>query len=384
MNDLAAAQRSQLSLAVACTSCSRAYPESGLAYRCPSCGGVFGLELPLRYHEPEEDTRFGRGLGRYRASFPLASEAPFVSLGEGGTPLAPVEIGGRQVYFKCDHLNPTGSFKDRGTCVLVSALLAEGVSEAIEDSSGNAGASFAAYAARAGIKASVYVPDYASGPKRSQIEAYGARVVRILGPRSRASEAVEKAASGGLAYASHAYVPLGLAGMATVAFELYEQMGRLPGAVILPVGQGTLLLGASYGFDALTSQFKKETETPLLIGVQAQACAPLWAVQSGGGGQLLWTQEGETIAEGIRIAHPLRGDEVLQAVERSGGWFEIVDEAAIRDGFRALAERGLFVEPTSAVVWPALLATLKDLPDPIVVMLTGSGLKSPQAFAEAG
>ncbi len=313
---------------------------------------------------------------RYRESFPLG-QAPLLSLGEGDTPLIPIEHQGNTVHIKNEGLNPTGSFKDRGTAVLVSALAAEGVDSAVEDSSGNAGASFAAYAARAGWSTKIFVPDYASGPKRWQIEAHGAEVVRILGPRSAATEAAIAEVEAGAVYASHAHLPHGLAGMATLAFELYEQLGREPGALILPVGQGTLLLGAHRGFLALRRAGLIE-RLPKLIGVQALACAPLWAVHSGGASALQWVQERETVAEGIRILRPLRGDEVLAAVAESQGTFVAVEEEEIVAGREQLARFGFFVEPTSAVVWPAYQKTLEDLAGPVVMVLTGTGLKDPR------
>ncbi len=285
------------------------------------------------------------------------------------------EIEGKQAYFKCEYLSPTGSFKDRGTAVLVSCLAGAQVTEAIEDSSGNAGASFAAYAARAGIRAKVYMPDSVSGPKRAQIEAYGAEVVSILGPRSETAQAVLRAAEAGSVYASHAYLPQVLAGMATLAFELVEQLGRAPGTLVLPVGQGTLLLGAHLGFQALARQ-NMIPELPQLIGVQARACAPLWAVHEAGMAGLGWVREGPTLAEGIRIIHPLRGDAVLAAVETTQGDFEVVEEPEIAAGRQALAERGFFVEPTSAVIWSPLVRRLPGLPDPVVAVLTGSGYKA--------
>jgi len=255
----------------------------------------------------------------------------------------------------------------------VSALAAVGIEGAVEDSSGNAGSSFAAYAARTGIKAQVFVPAYASGPKQAQIKAYGAEVVRIKGPRSAAAQAVLRAAEGGVVYASHVYLPHGLAGMATVAFEIVEQLGRSPGAVVLPVGHGSLLLGIFRGFQAMVEAGVIE-DTPPLVGVQARACAPIWAAHTAG--PLGLVTEGETVAEGIRILHPLRRDAVLAAVGASGGRMVAVDEEAIIEGRNALSRRGFFVEPTSAVVWPALLYTLEELQDPVVVVLTGSGLKS--------
>jgi threonine synthase len=360
----------------ACGNCHRPYPARGFVYRCPECGGLYEFSRPLPYETQPVDVRSARSLSRYRGTFPLPEDAPLVSLGEGGTPLVALDIQGRTVHFKCEYLNPTGSFKDRGTSVLVSALAAIGAREAVEDSSGNAGASFAAYAARAGIHARVFVPASASGPKVSQIEAYGAQTVRVAGPRSAAAEAVQREVEGGALYASHAYLPHGLAGMATLAFELVEQLEGPPGAVILPVGQGTLLLGGDLGFAALLDAGVID-HGPRWIGVQARACAPLWSAYTAGTAGLDWTTEGETMAEGIRIIHPLRGGSVLQAVEASGGQIVVVDEHEISSGRDALSRRGLYVEPTSAVVWPALMAVLDDLPDPVVVILTGSGYKSP-------
>jgi threonine synthase len=299
-----------------------------------------------------------------------------VTLGEGGTPLLAVDVAGRTVHFKCEQLNPTGSFKDRGAMVLVSALRAAGVEAAVEDSSGNAGAALAAYAARAGMRVRIFVPSYASGPKRMQIQAYGAEVVSVPGARTAASEAVQAAAKQGAVYASHAHLPHMLAGVATMAFEIVEQLGRLPGAIVAPVGQGSIMLGLHIGFEALRLAGVIEG-SPQLLGVQARACAPLWAVHAGGAAALGLVQEGETVAEGIRTLRPLRGDAVLAAVESSGGGFVAVEEEQILLGRDELAHRGLFVEPTSAVVWPGLLAWVDRLQDPVVAILTGSGLKSP-------
>jgi threonine synthase len=294
-------------------------------------------------------------------------------LGEGGTPLAGIERGDCEKFLKCEGLNPSGSFKDRGTALLVSALAAQGVDRAIEDSSGNAGASFAAYAARAGIRARVFAPAYASGPKRAQIEAYGAELVSVPGPRARASEAALAEAGAGAVYASHAYLPYGLAGMATLAYELVEQLGRAPGTLITPVGQGTLFLGAHRGFKALL-QAGVIDRLPRMVGVQSEACSPVWSAWSG----TTWTvREVDTLAEGIRITQPLRLAGLLEAAEESGGGFEVVGEEAIREALDKLGRRGFFVEPTSAVVWPVLQSAEDRWPGPWVAILTGSGMKSP-------
>lgn len=369
---------------IQCTNCKLPYPDDSLPYRCPRCGGFFDYAGPLPY-DPATVRADQPGIWRYAHSFGLPEGTPPVSLGEGNTPLVWVPAFGQQVAFKCEYLNPTGSFKDRGSAPIAAFLRQRGVSIAVEDSSGNAGASFAAYAARAGIQARVFVPDAASGPKRQQIEAYGAQVVRIMGPRSNASKAALKAVDkngsdqGVLfeslpAYASHAYLPFNLPGYATLAYELVEQMGVAPGSLVLPVGQGGFLLGIYRGFEALRLS-GQISRIPRLVGVQARACAPLWALYSYGPAGMGWAAEGPTLAEGIRVLQPLRGDAVLAAVSNSQGMLAAIDEENILPGRDELARLGFYVEPTSAVVWEALKQLIDRLTAPVAVVLTGSGLK---------
>jgi threonine synthase len=220
----------------------------------------------------------------------------------------------------------------------------------------------------------VFVPDSAAGPKRAQIEAYGAQLVRVMGPRSNAAEAVRQAAGRGAVYASHAYLPFNLPGYATLAFELVEQLNDRPGTVVVPVGQGGLILGLARGFAALR-EAGIIPQIPQLFGVQARACAPFWALATYGPPGLGWVAEAETLAEGIRVRHPVRGDAVFQAVEASQGGFLAVDEREILPARDELAQQGFYVEPTSAVVWPALAQLPGDTPMPVVAVLTGSGFK---------
>ena len=363
-----------MTIDIQCSNCRRPYPEQGAPFRCQTCGGYF--DIPRLFFDPAQVDAGQPGPWRYRHALALPAGAPLVSLGEGSTPLAWREAFGRQVAFKLEYLNPTGAYKDRGTAPLVSFLLSRAVQSAVEDSSGNAGASFAAYAAYAGLQAKVFVPDYASGPKREQIEAYGAQVVRILGLRSKTSEAVLRAAEQGEVYASHAYMPFGLPGYATIAYELYEQMGQAPGTVIAPVGQGGLLLGVGRGFEALRAAGLIE-KLPVLVGVQALACAPLWAVYRYGSQGMGWVSEGETLAEGIRVRYPLRGDAVLALLQRTNGLLLAVEEESIRPGRDELGRLGFYVELTSAVAWDALKQLAGQVPDPIAVILTGAGFKTP-------
>ena len=357
-----------------CTNCHRPYPEKGVPFRCEACGGVYDLEGPLHFDASLVE-KGQPGIWRYRNTFEMPDGEAVISLGEGNTPLVWGKVVGQEAAFKCEFLNPSGSFKDRGTATLVSFLRARGVSEAVEDSSGNAGASFAAYAARGGIKARVFVPEAASGPKRSQIAAYGAEVVSVPGPRTNAAEAVRRAAEAGAIYASHAYLPFNIPGYATLAYELVEQLGDTAFSVVLPTGQGGLLLGVQRGFEALWKAGRIQ-QMPKLVGVQARACAPLWALSAYGPAGLQWISEGQTVAEGIRVRYPIRGDAVVRAVEATGGMFVAVDEEDILVGRDELARQGFYVENTSAVVWKAIQAIRGKVPEPIVAVLTGSGLKN--------
>ena len=358
---------------IRCTQCQFTPEIRSSPYICPVCGGYFDAAESINFSRSDIDLT-QPGIWRYRSAFNLPAAVQPVSLGEGNTPLVWSRIGGKDVAFKLDYINPTGSYKDRGTTVLISFFSWLGIEQAVEDSSGNAGASFAGYSSRAGMRGKVYVPSYASGPKRAQIEAYGCELVPVDGPRSNASVAVKREADSGAVYASHVYQPHGLAGCATAAFEIFEQIGSEPGSIILPAGQGGFLLGITRGFEALRAA-GEINQLPQIIGVQSEACAPLWvALQPGGNGSQV-LEEGETLAEGIRISKPLREEQVLAGVISSKGWIEVVRERDILPGRDMLAQEGFYVEPTSAVVWPALMHSLDQLREPIVVVLTGSGLK---------
>lgn len=353
-----------------CTNCGRTQPLTFTGYRCPTCTGVLGLSEPPRFDAARVDP-MAPGIWRYRHTFGLPDEAPTITLGEGDTPLIPLDLDGRTVHLKHEGLNPSGAFKDRAMAVVFSWLSQLGITDAIEDSSGNAGAAFAAYAARAGVRARVFVPAAAAGAKRRQIEAYGAELAAIDGPRSKAAEAARAAADGGAVYASHVFNPLGLLGNATCAYEIVAQLGRAPEAVVLPVGHGTLLLGLALGFEALRVA-GLIARVPRLVAVQAMACAPLWAVAQAGRSGLSWVTEGVTLAEGIRVVQPIRGDAVLAAITASGGRVVAVEEDQIRPAHAELARRGLFVELTSATIWPVLAET----PGDVVAIVTGNGLKT--------
>ena len=355
---------------VCCTRCHLEYPAQGMPYLCPACGGVLDWDEWPGFSRVEGDEP-AAGLWRYRPALGLPLDAPLVTLGEGDTPLIWDEVDGLPVGYKMESLNPSGSYKDRGSAVLLSLMLARGVHEAVEDSSGNAGASFAAYCARAGIKARVFVPSSASGPKRRQIEIYGADLVEVPGPRSAAAAAVRQAAQAGIVYASHAYLPFGMTGIATIAYELIDQVGQVPGTVIAPVGHGSLFLGIVRGFASLKAAGVIKT-LPRYVGVQSAACAPFWAAFYH---HDIPVTEGPTLAEGIRVLQPVRASALAAALDPGIDTVVAVQESDVLPARDELARRGIYVEPTSAVVWAAFKQLSKRLLGPVILIMSGSGYK---------
>jgi threonine synthase len=355
-----------------CHNCGCPYPPDTTPYICSICGGYYDFQLDL----PGVGARLKdyASLEYLTREIGLPDKAEIISLGEGNSPIIEAEVHQRKIYLKLEFTNPTGSFKDRGSAVLATFLKSRGVTFAIEDSSGNAGASFAAYASRAGITCTIFIPGQSGGPKRRQIEAFGAGIKSVPGSRSNAAEAVSEEARKGIVYASHAYMPHVLVGYSSLAFEIVNELGTSPGCVVAPVGQGNLLFAIGKGFQFLKNSGYIE-QMPALIGVQAIACAPLWAVSKYGAAGLNLVLERETLAEGVKIKHPIRGDALIQLVEASGGAILAIEEDEIVRGRDELSRLGFYVEPTSALIWDALAQIGDDFRDPIVAILTGSGLK---------
>jgi threonine synthase len=315
---------------------------------------------------------------RYAAAIEV-DEGQAVSLGEGWTPLVPGKWQGAATLFKLEFMMPTGSFKDRGMTVLVSYLKSRGIEHVLEDSSGNAGASLSAYAAAAGLRCRILVPETASYPKIAQIAACGADVMTIRGSRQDVADAALRM-SAEIFYASHNWVPFFTEGTKTLAYELWEQLGfETPDNVVTPLGYGSNVLGCLKGFDELRRNREIE-RMPRIFGVQAENCAPYSAAYRAGSDALVPTDISSTIAEGIASSKPTRVREVLGGVRASGGAIVAVSESEIVDALRDLARQGLYVEPTSAAGAAGLTQLLhQGLIKPqetTVLVLTGSGLKA--------
>jgi threonine synthase len=366
-------ERGRMSLQ--CSDCGRSWPLDPTRWRC-DCGGVLEIEGAPSF-DPSRLNESDHTLWRYRAALPLSDGATPVTLGEGGTPLVATEWEGQPLYLKAEHLNPTGSFKDRGAALLVTALKAAGARDVADDSSGNAGAALAAYAARAGLCATVYAPAHASPVKQRQIAVYGAEIAQVPGPRSEAARAARQAVENGAVYASHAYSPFFAQGMKTIAFELWEQLGkRAPGSVMVPVGHGALLLGLHRGFAELLAAGLIE-RWPRLFGVQVLACAPLARAWERGASDVEPVEERATVAGGVCIAAPVWGRAILAGVRESDGAILALPDEEILVAQEKLAHQGVYVEPTSALVVAALERLRDRLGETPVAVLTGSGFKTP-------
>lgn len=328
------------------------------------------------------------GVWRYAALLPVRDPAHVVTLGEGGTPLVSLarwgrRCGLRRVFAKLEYAGPTASFKDRGATTLVSAAVAAAATQIVEDSSGNAGAAIAAYAARAGLPCTIFAPAAAPASKLRQIGACGARLVPVEGPREAVAQAAADAAraNADAYYAAHNSNPLFVEGCKTLAYELAEAFGaEAPEHVVMPVGGGALYYGTWLGLNEWL-RLGWLDHLPRLHIVQADGCAPLVVAARQGLQEPAAVQRRPTVAGGIEIARAPRGRQLLAALRASGGSAVAVgDEAILGAQAELAASEGIYCEPTSA----AAFAGLEELahrgvvrPDErVVVAVTGTGLKA--------
>ena len=322
------------------------------------------------------------GLWRYRAALRLKGD-PYQSLGEGWTPLVSSDWEGVPVMMKCEHLMPSGSFKDRGTVVLFNYLRQHGVKEILEDSSGNAGSSYATYAAAFGLDCSILVPTAAPAGKKAQIATMGARLEPVEGTREDVAAAARKAAET-VFYASHNWQPYFIEGTKTLAFEVWEQSGfKAPDNIVVPLGYGSNVIGLYIGFCELLVAGELD-RLPRIFAAQAANCAAFYAAWEGDGARVEIDPK-PTIADGIASERPVRMSEVMASVKLTGGAIVAVEEEEIMAAFCALARRGFFVEPTSATAAAVLTRLISDgmvsTGDTTVMVLTGHGLKAVDKIA---
>jgi threonine synthase len=309
---------------------------------------------------------------RYRDRLPFADGDPVVSLQEGSTPLvhAPrlsAEVG-VEVHLKLEGANPTGSFKDRGMTCAVSDAVRDGAEAIVCASTGNTAASLAAYAARAGLRGAVIVPEgkIAAG-KLAQALMHGARVIALRGNFDEALELVRELARRHPVALVNSVNPLRLEGQKTAAFELIEALDELD-ALCVPVGNAG-------NITAYWKGFREIGRAPRMLGFQAEGAAPLVIGRR--------VAQPETVASAIRIGNPARWEEAMAAMTESGGAIDVVSDAEILAAYRWLAaHEGVFCEPASAAGVAGLLRHGAGDARRVVCVLTGHGLKDPQTALE--
>jgi threonine synthase len=318
---------------------------------------------------------------RYAAYLPVTPTTPRITLGEGSTPLVRSSrigpaIGLDQLYFKYEGLNPSGSFKDRGMALATARAIEAGTRTLLCASTGNTSASASAYAARCGLRAVVVVPagGVAAG-KLAQALAYGAIIVTVKGSFDRALTLVRELADDAAVALVNSVNPYRIEGQKTAAFEIVEQLGRAPAELFIPVGNAGNITAYWRGFRELAS--RTAASLPTLHGAQAQGAAPLVRGRP--------VARPQTVASAIRIGNPASWSSAVAARDESGGTIEAVSDDDIMAAHRRLArEEGLLVEPASAAAVALLIerATAGQVGSagPVVCVLTGHGLKDPQAL----
>lgn len=364
-----------------CSTCNRQYSIDQPRWRC-ECGGILDLKIEPVFKKMDI-LKGSHDMWRYRTAIPVERDENIITQGEGFTPLSIFKLGGSDILVKQDQLFPTGSYKDRGAAVLISKVKELGITRVVEDSSGNAGCSIAAWCARAGIDCQIFTPANTSPAKTTQIKLYGAQLALTPGTREDTARAVMVAASRTY-YASHSWNPYFFHGTKTWAFEVWEQLGwQAPDTVILPVGNGTLFLGAYIGFSELLVA-GEINKLPRMIAVQSEVCAPLAKAFHEDLDEFPEMKNQDTLAEGIAIATPIRGRQILQAVRDTGGTFMTVSEAEIVKSLLDLGRQGACIEPTSAAATAAATRYMREAGEGerVITTFTGHGLKNPDKLAK--
>jgi threonine synthase len=328
--------------------------------------------------------QWGGVIERYGEHLPLTPRTPRISLNEGGTPLIRSEnigrqLGIRELHFKFEGLNPTGSFKDRGMVVAVAKAMEAGDRILMCASTGNTSASAAAYAGRFGLRCVVLIPKGKIAPsKLVQAQVYGARVVQVDGNFDDSLECVRELSKVDGVALVNSVNPNRIEGQKTAAFEVIEALGEAPDMLFIPVGNAGNITAYWKGFKEYHDA-GRSTQLPQMVGAQAEGAAPIVRGQP--------VANPKTIASAIRIGNPASWEAATSARDESGGAIEMVSDGEILSAQRLLAStEGIFAEPASSASL-ALLAKMAHegrvaVDARVVCVLTGTGLKDPAATEE--
>lgn len=354
-----------------CTGCGKRH-EAGRVWNVCCCGAPLAAKYGLNREEGKQLKASlqtaAPSLWRYRAVLPVRDEKSIISLGEGHVPLLGAarlgeRLGMPNLFLKDESRNPTGSFKARGLAVAVSMAHELGLRRLAMASAGNAGGALAAYAARAGMEATVFMPRATPEANRLECILAGARVVTIEGNLADCSRSLEEYLKTNDAFnCSTLREPYRLEGKKTMAYELYEQLGeRVPDVIVYPAGGGTGLISMWRAFDEMEQLGWIGRRRPRLYSVQAVGCAPLVRAFAKGAERFEEWPQPNTIASGLCVPRALGDFLMLRALRQSGGMALTVEDSAMLEGVRELAEsEGLLVSPEAGATLAALHSLLRE------------------------
>ena len=374
-----------------CTQCHRFFHEEAPLGRCPKCQGLLDTvldETVLSHYSKRQPGNDVQSMWKFNMFLPVKAGTIPVTAGEGNTPLRPVRSYPQlhSVWLKDETRNPTGTFKDRGASLAVTRLSQLRVRKLVLASEGNAGSSFALYSQMAGINCHLYLPSDANNAKVELSKKLGAQVTKVKGTISEAGRhAAEVAEKTGAYNASTFVTPFRHDGKGTMALEICQQQGwESPDYIVYPVGGGVGLVGMWKMFEIL-HRLGWIRRRPRIIAVQPTGCAPVVDAYNKGRMEVPEWKSPKTIAKGLKIPKPLAGAWILKSLRESRGLALKVSDVEIHRAMLNVARRdGLLVEPSSAAAFAAIPKLHEtgtvDRKDSVVVIATGSGLKTLEQF----
>ncbi len=361
-----------------CFACKNRYPADSVIFECPECKGPLDIIYnydEIKKHILRDEFKLAHiSHWKYWPFYPIHDLSKIVTLYEGGTPLIPSRDK-KSYYFKNEGLNPTGSFKDRGTTIEISHVTEIGVKNIACATTGNMGASIAAYAARAqGVSATFYIPTFASKIKYVQIASYGGKIIPVKGTYEDALNLTRELRRQKGIYLTGDY-PYRGEGEKSVGFEIIDQLGwRAPDYIVVPVGNGTLFYGVYKALKELHIIGLLD-RIPHIVAVQAKGCSPVVKAFANKKRTFIPARKPKTIASAINCGNPVDGIKALHALYATHGMAVTVTDKEIRAAQKGLGKEGIYAEPGGATAYAGALKL--KLPGTVVVLVTGHGLKDP-------
>jgi threonine synthase len=376
-----------------CVGCGRDYPMSTVNARCHQCDEPLEVifdpgPVPRDWFQTQRSGFFAR---RYAPFYPYLDPNPLFSLGEGRTSLlrsvfTAEKLGLGELFFKNETQNPTWTFKDRGTACSVQNAFALGYRRFGTLSSGNMGASVAAYGSRAGMDTFIMLKDNVPREKIDALTIYGARAFKVYGNYTKLYARLLEIGNQHRIYFSLSDDPLRVEGYKSLAFELLEQMdGELPDYLAVPLGSGGLCRGIFKGFEELRDS-GITSRMPGFIGVQAEGNSPTVDAFEKGADRIERFENSLTLDHVLENPYPPSGNQVLRKLRATNGLLLKVANESILTAMRLLSQEGIFAQPASATALAGLIQAVKKKMIPagsrVVVVVTGSGLKYPPVLKE--